>query len=155
SDRDQSFLLRGGHLAQFEAWSEESGLALTRLEREFVDTSSAEGRHAQLRQQRENRRLKAPLPRAGALLAPPVLAGAVPFLHRQPARRDATIALARQLGSEAVIEPRLDRAMLLAREAVNLNRSTATEGTLLSTLLRSPAAIATFSYPIQAQPVVL
>ena len=38
--------------------------------------------------------------------------------------------------------PRLDRAMLLAREAVHLNRSTATEGTLLSTLLRSPAAIA-------------
>ena len=43
--------------------------------------------------------------------------------------------------------------MLLAREAVNLNRSAATEGTLLSTLLRSPAAIATFPFPIQARPL--
>ena len=45
--------------------------------------------------------------------------------------------------------------MLLAREAVNLNRSPATEGTLLATLLRSPAAIATFPFPIQARPLAL
>ena len=153
SDRDASFLLRGGHLAQFESWSEESGQALTGLEREFVDASSAEGRREQLRQQRENRRLKALLAGVGVLLVLAVVAGVVAFLQRRSAERQATIALARGLGSEAVIEPRLDRAMLLAREAVHLNRSTATEGTLLSTLLRSPAAIATFSYPIQAEPV--
>jgi WD40 repeat protein/class 3 adenylate cyclase len=155
SDRDQSFLLRGGHLAQFESWSEESSLALTGLEREFVAASSAEGRREQLRQQRENRRLRALLAGVGVLLALAVVAGAVAFLQRQSAKHQATVALARQLGSEAVIEPRLDRAMLLARDAVDLNRSTATEGTLLSTLLRSPAAIATFSYPIEAQPIVL
>src|SRR5207249_4827345 len=34
SGRDQSFVLRGGHLTQFKSWSEESGLALTGLERE-------------------------------------------------------------------------------------------------------------------------
>jgi WD40 repeat protein len=152
SGRDQSFLLRGGHLAQFESWSEESGLALTGLEREFVAASSAEGRREQLRHQRENRRLKALLAGVGVLLALAVVAGVVAFLQRQSAKHQATVALARGLGSEAVIEPRLDRAMLLAREAVDLNRSTATEGTLLSTLLRSPAAIGTFSYPIQAQP---
>src|SRR5439155_13740885 len=67
----------------------------------------------------------------------------------------ATVALGHQLGSEAVIEPRIDRAMLLAREAVDLNRSSATEGTLLSTLLRSPAAVATFPFPIQARPLAL
>jgi WD40 repeat protein/DNA-binding SARP family transcriptional activator len=155
ADRDQSFLLRGGHLAQFESWSGESGLALTGLEREFVDSSIAEGRREQHRQLRESRRLKALLAGVGALLALAVVAGVVAFLQRQSAKHQATIALARQLGSEAVIEPRLDRAMLLAREAVDLNRSTATDGTLLSTLLRSPAAIATFSLPIQAQPVTL
>jgi WD40 repeat protein/DNA-binding SARP family transcriptional activator len=153
SGRDKSFLLRGGHLAQFESLSEESGVALTALEREFVDASSAEGRREQLRQQRENRRLKALLAGVGLLLALAVAAGAIAFLQRRSAEHQATIALARGLGSEAVIEPRLDRAMLLAREAVHLNRSTATEGTLLSTLLRTPAAIATFSYPIEAQPV--
>jgi WD40 repeat protein/class 3 adenylate cyclase len=153
SARDESFLLRGGHLAQFESWSEESDLALTGLEREFVDASIAEGRREQLRQKRENRRLKTLLAGVAALLALAVVAGVVAFLQRRSAERQATIALARGLGSEAVIEPRLDRAMLLARQAVQLNRSTATEATLLSTLLRSPAAIATLSYPIQAQPV--
>ncbi|PWU20186.1 MAG: hypothetical protein C5B48_12805, partial [Candidatus Rokuibacteriota bacterium] len=155
SDRDQSFLLRGSHLAQFESWSDESGLALTGLEREFVVVSIAEGRRELLRQQRQNRRLKALLAGVAALLVLVVIAGVVALLQRQSARHEATVALGRQLGSEAVIEPRIDRAMLLAREAVNLNRSTATEGTLLATLLRSPAAIATFSFPIEARPLAL
>src|SRR5439155_6886335 len=42
SGRDPSFLLRGGHLAQFESWRDESGLALTELEREYLGTSSDE-----------------------------------------------------------------------------------------------------------------
>ena len=43
--------------------------------------------------------------------------------------------------------------MLLAREAVNLDGSTQTKGALLSTLLRSPAAIGTFPFPIEARPL--
>jgi WD40 repeat protein len=42
--------------------------------------------------------------------------------------------------------------MLLARESVNLDPSTETKGTLLATLLRSPAAIATFTLPIEVRP---
>jgi WD40 repeat protein/DNA-binding SARP family transcriptional activator len=155
SHRDPSFLLRGSHLAQFEFWSEESGLALTELEREFVAASSAEGRRELIREQRQNRRLKTLLAGVGVLLVLAVIAGVFALLQRQSAKHEATVALARQLGSEAVIEPRIDRAMLLAREAVNLNHSTATEGTLLATLLRSPAAIATFPFPIQARPIAL
>jgi WD40 repeat protein/DNA-binding SARP family transcriptional activator len=155
SGRDQSFLLRGSHLAQFEAWSEESRLALTELEREFVTTSSAEGRRELIHHKRQNRRLKALVAGVGVLLALAIVAGVVAFLQRQSARHEATVALSRQLGAAAVIEPRIDRAMLLAREAVNLNRSTATEGTLLATLLRSPEALATFSFPIQARPLEL
>ena len=60
--------------------------------------------------------------------------------------------MARQLGSEAVVEPRIDLAMLLAHESVNLNGSPETEGTLLATLLRSPAAVATFTLPIDVRP---
>ena len=155
SDRDQSFLLRGGHLAQFESWSEGSGLTLTDLERAFINASSAEGRRELIHQQRQNRRLKTLLAGVGVLLALAVVAGVVAFAQRQSAKHQATVALGRELGSEAVIEPRIDVAMLLAREAVNLNRSPATEGTLLATLLRSPAAIATFPFPIQARPLAL
>lgn len=155
SDRDPSFLLRGSHLAQFESWSEESRLALTDLEHEFVATSSAEGQRELIRHQRQNRRLKALVAGIGVLLALAVIAGVVALLQRQSAKHEATVALARQLGYEAVIEPRIDRAMLLAREAVNLNRSTATEGTLLATLLRSPEALATFPFPILSRPLAL
>jgi WD40 repeat protein len=155
SDRDQSFLLRGGHLAEFESWSEESGLALTGLERAFINASSAEGRRELILQQRQNRRLKTLLAGVVVLLALAVVAGVVAFVQRQSAKHEATVALGRELGSEAVIEPRIDVAMLLAREAVDLNRSRATEGTLLATLLRSPAAIATFPFPIQARPLAL
>ena len=85
-----------------------------------------------------------PAPRASlagvvALLALAVAAGVVALVQRREARSQATVALARQLGAEALSEPRIDRAMLLARQAVELNDSPETEGTLLATLLRSPA----------------
>ena len=51
------------------------------------------------------------------------------------AAADARAALGRQLGTEAVSEPSLDLAMLLAREAVTFNQSEQTEGSLLTTLL--------------------
>ncbi|HJS94434.1 MAG TPA: hypothetical protein VJ741_09235, partial [Solirubrobacteraceae bacterium] len=57
-------------------------------------------------------------------------------------------------GAEALGAPRLDVAALLAREAVALDRSPQTEGTLLTTLLRSPAVVATFSLPTNSTPEV-
>jgi WD40 repeat protein/class 3 adenylate cyclase len=152
SDRDPSFLLRGSHLAQFDALAAESGLALTGLEREFVDASRIESRRELAHQQRQNRRLKILLSGVGVLLLAAIVAGIVALLQRQSAKHQATVALARQLGSEAVIEPRIDLAMLLARESVNLDESTDTEGTLLATLLRSPSALATFTLPIDVRP---
>src|SRR5262249_26939587 len=68
------------------------------------------------------------------------------------AAAEARAALGRQLGAEAVSQPRIDVAMLLAREAVRLDRSPQTEGTLLSTLLRSPAVIGTFALPTGSAP---
>ena len=67
--------------------------------------------------------------------------------QQRTARNVARVALARELGAEAVNAPRIDVAMLLAREAVNLDRSPATEGTLLQTLLRGPAVVGTFPLP--------
>ena len=42
--------------------------------------------------------------------------------------------------------------MLLAREALRIDRTKETEGTLLATLLRSPAALATYTLPIGSRP---
>ena len=74
------------------------------------------------------------------------------MVEKQHATTEARVALARQLGAQAVNEPRLDLAMLLAREAVNLDRSPQTEGSLLATLQRSPAVIGTLALPIKGPP---
>jgi hypothetical protein len=152
ADRDPSFLLRGGNLAQFELLVDESDIALTGLEREFVDTSSAENELELARQQRQNRRLKLSLGGVGVLLALAIAAGVLALIQRQTAKHEATVALAGQLVSVALIEAWIDRALLLDHEGVNLHRSSATEGTLLATLLRSPAAIGTFTVPIEVRP---
>ena len=115
--------------------------------------------HETRRQRVQNRRLRGLLLGVGLLLAIAVFAGIVALVNQQSASREASAAtaaaraaLGRQLGAEAVNQPRIDLAMLLAREAVNLDRSPQTEATLLNTLLRSPAVIRTFALPISAPP---
>jgi WD40 repeat protein len=151
ADRDPSFLLRGVHLAQFEDWATTSRIALTVLEREYVDASLgardalrvAEVAEAQ-RQRRTNRRLRGLLASVAVFLALALLAGSLALVQRGRARRSALIALSQSLGAQGLLEPRLDRGLLLAREAVNLNVSEQTRSTLLATVLREPAAVGVF-----------
>jgi WD40 repeat protein len=121
------------------------GGELSPLERRFLDASRR-------RAEREARRLRGVLAGVALLLVVSLVAGVIALAQKQHATREARVALARQLGAEAVSEPRIDLAMLLAREAVNLDRDPQTEGTLLATLLRSPAAIGTFTVPIDSRP---
>jgi WD40 repeat protein/class 3 adenylate cyclase len=150
--RESSYLLRGSNLAQFELLAGESAIALTELEREFVEASTAANELELARQRRQNRRLRALLAGAVGLLVLAVIAGALALVSRSNAQHEAKIALGRQIGAEAVSEPRIDLAMLLARESLNLDKSPQTKGTLLATLLRSPAAITTFTVPIGSRP---
>src|SRR5204863_2597559 len=122
------------------------------LEREFVDASRAENERELTRQRKHNRRLRSALVGVALLLVLAVVAGVLALFARSNAQHEATVALARQLGAEAVSEPRIDRAMLLARESLNLDHSPQTAGTLLATLLRTPAVIGTFTVPIQDRP---
>src|SRR5262249_18398513 len=48
------------------------------------------------------------------------------------------------VGSQGITEPRLDRGLLLAREAVNLDVSEETKSALLASVLRAPAAVGVF-----------
>ena len=150
--REPSYLLRGSNLAQFESLAGESTIALTELEREFVDASRAANELEFARQRRHNRRLKALLAGAVGLLVLAIIAGVLALVSRSNAQHEAQVALGRQLGAEAVSQPRIDLAMLLARESLNLDRSLQTEGTMLATLLRTPAVTATYTVPIQDRP---
>ena len=126
-------------------WSRDHSAELNTLEREFVAASTQQS-------QRSVRRLRAGLVAMAALLVLALVGGTVARNSRRSAQHEATVALGRQLGAEAVVEPRLDRAMLLAREAVRLDDSPQAEGSLLSTLLRSPSAVSTFTLPITVRP---
>jgi WD40 repeat protein/DNA-binding SARP family transcriptional activator len=141
--RDPGELYRGARLARALEWAAEHDDQLSIPERRFLDASR---RHAA----RDERRRHGVLFGVGLLLLAAAIAGAIAVLQKRHATAEARVALARQLGAEALTEPRLDLAMLLAREAVNLDRSPQTEGTLLATLQRSPAVIGTLALPVNA-----
>jgi DNA-binding SARP family transcriptional activator/WD40 repeat protein len=140
--RDPADVYRGARLS---AALELDAAEQTPLEREFLEAGRAESG-------RQLRRLRLLLAGVGSLLVAAVAAGIVALHKSHTASTQARAALAGQLGAEAEAEPRVDRAMLLAREALRLDRNVDTEGTLLATLLRSPAALATFTLPIDSRP---
>jgi WD40 repeat protein/DNA-binding SARP family transcriptional activator len=150
--REPADLYRGPRLGAALDWSTDHAGEPNALEREFLEAARLENERELTLQRRRNRRLVTLLAVVGVLLALAVVAGAVAVVQRRHARDQATVALARQLGAEAVSEPRIDRAMLLARESLALDRSLQTEGTLLATLLRSPALTATFTVPVGERP---
>jgi WD40 repeat protein len=133
-------LYRGARLAAALDWSAQHADELSPPERQFLAASRRQSG-------REARRLRAILGAVAALLAISIVAGIVALVQQRTARNVARVALARELGAEAVNAPRIDVAMLLAREAVNLDRSPATESTLLQTLLRGPAVVGTIPLP--------
>ena len=114
---------------------------LNELEREFLDESQSASEREAERQRRVNRRLRSLLAGVGVLLAAAVVAGVIAISERQGARNTATVADAERLGAEALNEERLDDALRLANAGVALDDSVTTRSNLLSTLLRSPAAL--------------
>ena len=75
------------------------------------------------------------------LLAAAVVAGVIALSERGSARSAATAEAAQRLGAQALSEERVDQALRLATAGVALDDSVATRSSLLSTLLRNPAAI--------------
>jgi WD40 repeat protein/DNA-binding SARP family transcriptional activator len=134
--RDPSELYRGARLAATDDWADAAGddAGLNRLERDFMEESRSAFARA-------NRRLRSLLAVAVLLLVAALVAGGLALAARGSARREATAAIAQRLGAQALIDPSLDRSLLLAREGINLGDSGATRSNLLGALLRSPAAI--------------
>ena len=143
--RDPGDLYRGARLTAALDWSAQHQDELSPVEQEFIEASRGAAGRA-------TRRLRAVLAGVAVLLVISLIAGVLALAQKHHATTEARAALARQIGAEAVNEPRLDLAMLLAREAVSLDRSPQTEATLLATLQRSPTVIGTFALPINFPP---
>jgi WD40 repeat protein len=137
---DPSDLYRGARLAGAVDWASQHDDQLSLPERRFLVASR---RHAE----RNSRRLRGLVAVLALLVAASLIAGLVALSQKRHATSEARVALARQLGVQAVSEPQIDLAMLLARESVNLDRSPQTEGSLMATLLRGPAIIGTLALP--------
>jgi len=157
--RDDAELYRGARLSATIDWAAGHGRELNELEREFLSESRLAGEREAERQRRTNRRLRGLLVGTAVFLVVALLAGALALVQRGHARRSATeaehgarVALAKSLGAQAVIDPQLDQAMLLAREGVNLWPDEATRNFLLTTLERSPQAIGVLHSPEGARP---
>ena len=145
SDRDPAELYRGSRLASALDWGSSHEPELNELEREFLQESRAASERDAERQRRTNRRLRTLLAGVGVLLAAALVAGVIALSERQGARSAATSETAQRLGAEALTEDRLDEALMLANTGVALDDSLATRSSLLSTLLRSPAALGVLS----------
>jgi DNA-binding SARP family transcriptional activator/WD40 repeat protein/energy-coupling factor transporter ATP-binding protein EcfA2 len=146
-ERDRGDLYRGVRLASALEWAAAHEQELNETERQFLAASRQASQQAL-------RRLRTTAAALAALLGLAVVGGIVALVQRHAARREARVALANQLGAQALVEPRIDRALLLALEAVNLNDSRQTRGALLTTLLRTPAIPRkTFTLPLGTRPL--
>jgi WD40 repeat protein len=141
ADRERGELYRGARLAASLEWAAGHERDLNELERGFLDASRADAELESERQRRTNRHLRSLIAGLALLLALAVWAGIVALNQRGEARDAALAADAQRLGMEALNEDRLDEALLYARAAVQLDESPATQGSLLSVLLRSPATV--------------
>lgn len=143
ADRDRSDLYRGARLAAALEWADAdaSRAALSPVESEFLRESQYAFASENERQRRMSRRRRGLLAAALVLLVVAAAAGAIAFVEDANAQQRSAAADAQRLGTQALADPSLDRSLLLAREGVNLDDSTATRGNLLDVLLHSPAAI--------------
>ena len=153
SNRDAGELYRGARLATALDWTTEHTLELNDLERAFLNDSRAATEREADRTRRTNRRLRGLLAVAVGFLIVAVVAGLFAFVQqgeaqraaqtaeaeRAEAERSALKADAQRLGAQALTEDDLDLSLLLARQAVALEDSVETRGTLLAALLRAPA----------------
>jgi WD40 repeat protein/DNA-binding SARP family transcriptional activator len=139
--RDPGELYRSARLASALDWAAERSEELNRLERDFLEEGRLASEREAERSRAVNRRLRTLLIAAAAALVVAVGAGVLALDQRGDARDTALTADAQRLGAQALSEDRLDQALLLASAGAALEDSVATRSNLLSSLLRSPAAI--------------
>ena len=139
--RDPTDLYRGTRLGAALEWAQGHHDALNATERAFLDASVAESERERRAQLRANRRLRALLTAAGALLVAATVAGLLALRESGDARDSARTADAQRLGAQALIDDRLDRSLLLAQAGRELDDTAVTRSHLLSALVRPPGAV--------------
>ena len=148
--RPESELYRGVRQGTAEQWRTSRAPLLAATEREFLDASAAlaeataRATEQQVRDERRtNRRLRAGLAAVAAISVIALVAGVLAVNAAGRAERQSVAADARLLGSEALRNPVIDRALLLAVAATKLDDTPDTRRNLTSVLDRAPQLIDT------------
>jgi WD40 repeat protein/DNA-binding SARP family transcriptional activator len=137
--RDAADLYRGARLTAAWEWAEPHRADLNDLEREFLRASRTASEGEAVRARRTNRRLRGLLAGVAVLLAVSLVVGDLALTQRDRATGALTLADAGRLASRSRVEQDPVLALLMAREAVNLNDSAEARSALFSALERSPA----------------
>jgi WD40 repeat protein/DNA-binding SARP family transcriptional activator len=148
SGREPSELYRGPRLVAALDWSASRRDKLSDVQLAFLDegAAAAEREAAEHRRRTEqqaiaNRRLRLLVGGLAVVLILALLAGGVAVVQRSNANHQALLAESRAVAAQAGVENSLDRSLLLAREASNLDDSADTRSSLLASLARSPQAL--------------
>ncbi|MEP6658845.1 MAG: AAA family ATPase [Acidimicrobiales bacterium] len=156
-DQDPGELQRGARLAATLDWVEENHPVLDDAERRYLDASRASeeaeleaARDRAQRDARSKRRLRTLLGAASVLLVGVLLAGVLAIRQRNRADNAGRLAEARRVGTQALVEPDYDQALLLAVEGRHLEDSRETRSNLLATIERSPDVTAVIRSPSEA-----
>jgi WD40 repeat protein len=112
---------------------------LNDLEREFLRASRAASEGEAVRARRTNRRLRGLLVGVALLLIASLVIGDLALTQRDRATDSLTLADAGRLASRSRLEGDPQLALLMAREAVNIDDSPETRSALFAALERTPA----------------
>jgi WD40 repeat protein/DNA-binding SARP family transcriptional activator len=151
--RDPADLYRGARLTAALEWAEPHEADLNGLEREFIRASRAASEGQAVRARRTNRRLRGLLAGVAVLLAVSLVIGELALTQRNRATATLTLADAGRLASLSRLESDPQLALLMAREAVNINASPETRSALFAALERTPAITGRIYAPGGAAPV--
>jgi serine/threonine protein kinase/DNA-binding SARP family transcriptional activator/WD40 repeat protein len=144
--RDDSYLLRGGRLAHFDAWANATEISLTAPEAEFLESSRVAGEAEDRRERASRTRLKRMLVVASLLAIVAIGAGIIAYSQGRRAQEKAIAATASREAAEtrrlALQAPQLadtnrQVALLLAVEAVRRDPGAVSVGALQEVLVRS------------------
>jgi WD40 repeat protein len=137
--RDPADLYRGARSTAAWEWAEPHEADLNDLEREFLRASRTASQGEAVRARRTNRRLRGLLAGVAVLLAASLVIGELALTQRDRATDTLTLADAGRLASRSRLEADPQLALLMAREAVNINDSAETRSALFAALERTPA----------------
>ncbi len=137
--RDDADLYRGARLAGTLEWAAPHEADLNELEQDFLRSSRSAAEGEAARSRRTNRRLRGLLAGVAALLAFSLVIGSLALSQRNQTRAALVVADAGRLASRSRVEQDPVLALLMAREAMNLDDSPETRSALFAALERGPA----------------